>query len=202
MLIIKDVEFLDKIKHNIVKRKTKKTQILLFDTCRRTDEYISKLIHRRNGKYKNVPHFIVTKLGIIHKIIDTNFYSDTFGYKDIDKKIIKIAIENLGWLNKNTITGILHNWIGEPYRSEPHIKNWRNHNFWDRYTEQQFNALAELCDELCDKHNITKQSVLSQNIYNNVDKISGIVCKSNFSDIYTDINPSFNFNIFLKHAKE
>jgi hypothetical protein len=59
-----------------------------------------------------------------------------------------------------------------------------------------------LCDELCDKHNITKQSVLSQNIYNNVDKISGIVCKSNFSDIYTDINPSFNFNIFLKHAKE
>jgi N-acetyl-anhydromuramyl-L-alanine amidase AmpD len=202
MLITKDAEFLDSINHNIVKRKTKKTQILLFDTFRRTDEYILKLVHRRNGKYTNIPHFIVTKLGVVHNIFNTDFYSETFGHKEIDKKIIKIAIENLGWLSKNTITGVLYNWIGDPYRAEPYIKNWRNYNFWDKYTESQLNAVAELCNDLCDKHNIPKQSVLSQGIYNNADKIDGIVCKSNFSDIYTDINPSFDFNIFLKHAKE
>jgi N-acetyl-anhydromuramyl-L-alanine amidase AmpD len=202
MLIIKDVEYSDKISQNIVKRKTKKTQILLFDTFRRTDEYILKLVHRRNGKYTNVPHYIVSKIGVVHKVFDTDFYSDMFGQKDMDKKMIKIAIENLGWLSKNTITGVLHNWIGDPYRAEPFIKNWRNYNFWDVYTEPQQNALAELCNDLCDKHNILKQSVTSQGIYNNVDNIGGIVCKSNFSDIYTDINPSFNFNIFLKHAKE
>jgi hypothetical protein len=202
MLITKDTEFLDKLNLNIVKRKTKKTQILLFDTFRRTDEYLQKLVHRRNGKYTDVPHFIVTKLGIVHEIFSTDFYSETFGHKDIDKRIIKIAIENLGWLSKNTITGVLYNWIGDPYRAEPYVKNWRNYNFWDRYTEAQFTALSELCNNLCDKHNITKQSVLSQGIYNNADKINGIVCKSNFSDIYTDINPSFDFNIFLKYAKE
>jgi len=202
MLITKDVEILDNLESNIVKRKTKKTQILLFDTFRRTDDYISKLKYRQNGKYKNVPHFIVTKMGIVYKVFDTDFYSETFGNKTIDKKIIKVAIENLGWLSKNTITGVLYNWIGDPYRTEPYIKNWRNYVFWDKYTEPQLDSLGLLCNNLCEKHNIQKQSVISQGLYNNVDKIDGIVCKSNFSDIYTDINPSFDFNIFLKHAKE
>jgi hypothetical protein len=202
MLITKDVEFLDKKNLNIVKRKTKKNQILLFDTFRRADDYILKLKHRRNGKYPNLPHFIITKLGIVYNVFDTDFYSDTFGDKEIDKKIIKIAIENLGWLSKNTITGILHNWIGDPYRAEPHVKNWRNYCFWDVYTEPQFMSIVTLCNNLCEKHNITKQIVKSQGLYNNADKINGIVCKSNFSDIYTDINPSFDFNIFLKYATQ
>jgi hypothetical protein len=71
--------------------------------------------------------------------------------------MIKIAIENLGWLNKNTITGVLNNWIGDPYRSEPHIRNWRNHYFWDKYGETQLLSLSNLCDGLCDKHKISKQ---------------------------------------------
>jgi hypothetical protein len=202
MLIIKDVESLDKKKLNIVKKKTKKTQIFLFDTFRRTEDYIAKLKYRRNGSYTNVPHYVINKLGIVHQIFDTQYYSNTFDDPTIDKKIIKIAIENLGWLNKNTITGVLYNWIGDPYRTEPFIKSWRNHIFWDKYTENQFNSLSLLCDMLCEKHNIPKICVPSQGVYNNVDKLDGIVCKSNFSDIYTDINPSFNLNIFLKNAEQ
>lgn len=202
MLVLHNVDFLDKKKLNVLKRKTKKTQILLYDTQRRFDDFINKICYRKNGKYDDIPHFVVTKTGKIYQIFDTNYSSNTFGEQEKDKKIIKIAIENLGWLNKNTITGFLYNWIGDPYRTEPHIRNWRNRHFWDKYNEEQLNAVSSLCNELCDKHNIPKQTVPSQGYLENVTNFKGIVCKSNFSNIYTDINPSFNFRIFFNNAKE
>jgi N-acetyl-anhydromuramyl-L-alanine amidase AmpD len=202
MLIIQDVEILDKNKLRVNKKKTKKTQIFLFDTQRRVDDYIHKIKYRQNGNFEDVPHFIVTKLGTIYQLFDTNHSSHTFGNPKVDKKMIKIAIENLGWLSKNTITGFLNNWIGDPYRSEPHIRNWRQYFFWDKYNEDQLQSLSKLCDYLCEKHDIFKQVVPSQGYLENVSNFKGIVCKSNFSNIYTDINPSFNFRIFFNNAEQ
>lgn len=199
-MLVHDVEILDNL--NIVKRKSKKTQILLYDTQRRVDDFINKIRYRKNGGYEDVPHFIVSKLGIVYKLFDPNHSSKTFYNPQVDKKQIKIAIENLGWLNKNTITGVLNNWIGDPYRSEPHIRNWRNYYFWDKYNDSQMESLSELCEDLCEKHGIFKQIVPSQGYLENVSNFKGIVCKSNFSNIYTDINPSFNFRIFFNNAKE
>lgn len=202
MLTIYNVEVLDNKKLNIYRRKTKKKQILLFDTQRRIDDYINKIKHRRNGRFDDIPHYVISKQGSIFQIFDTNHSSTTFNDPEIDKKQIKIALENLGWLNKNTITGFLYNWIGDPYRSQPHIKSWRNHHFWDKYSDDQLKSLKELSDFLCNKHDITNRSVPSQGYFVNAPHFSGIVCKSNFSDIYTDINPSFNFNIFTEHEQE
>jgi hypothetical protein len=199
-MLVHDVEILDNL--NIVKRKSKKTQILLYDTQRRVDDFINKMRYRKNGGYEDIPHFIVSKLGIVYKLFDPNHSSKTFYNPQVDKKQIKIAIENLGWLNKNTITGVLNNWIGDPYRSEPHIRNWRNYYFWDKYNDSQMESLSELCEDLCEKHGIFKQIVPSQGYLENVSNFKGIVCKSNFSNIYTDINPSFNFRIFFNNAKE
>jgi N-acetyl-anhydromuramyl-L-alanine amidase AmpD len=199
MLVVHNIETIDKEGLNIHKRKTKKTQILLYDTQRRVDDFINKIKYRKNGKYEDVPHFVVSKLGMVYQLFDTNHSSNTFDDPKTDKKQIKIAIENLGWLNKNTITGILHNWIGDPYRSEPHIRNWRNYYFWDKYGETQLNAVAELCEMLCEKHDIFKQTVPSQGYLENASNFKGIVCKSNFSSIYTDINPSFNFRVFFSN---
>lgn len=199
-MLVHDVEILDNL--NIVKRKSKKTQILLYDTQRRVDDFINKIKYRKNGGYEDVPHFVVSKLGIVYKLFDPNHSSKTFYDPQVDKKQIKIAIENLGWLNKNTITGVLNNWIGDPYRSEPHIRNWRNYYFWDKYNDSQMESLSELCEDLCEKHGIFKQIVPSQGYLENVSNFKGIVCKSNFSNIYTDINPSFNFRIIFNNAKE
>jgi len=201
MLVIHDVDVLDKDKLRVTKRKSKKTQILLYDTQRRVDDFVQKLKHRRNGNYEEIPHFIVSKLGIVYQVFDSHYTSSMFNNPSIDRKQIKIAIENLGWLNKNTITGLYSNWIGDPYRSEPHIKNWRNHYFWDKYSDEQIERVSELCDFLCNKHEIFKQHVPSQGYLENITKFNGIVCKSNFSNIYTDINPSFNFRILFNHAK-
>lgn len=197
MLIIEDVEYLDKKKLKIQKRKTKKSQILLFDTQRRYDEYIGKLKYRYNGNYKDIPHYVITKLGRIYNVFDTEYSSITFN-NEFDKKFIKIALENLGWLNKNTITGVLNNWIGDIYRGEPYVKNWRNKFYWDTYTSLQVESLKELCNQLCDKHDIPKITVPSNGFIENINTFRGISCKSNFSNIYTDINPSFKFDGFFK----
>jgi N-acetyl-anhydromuramyl-L-alanine amidase AmpD len=201
MLAIFNVETLDSKNLKVNRKKTKKTQIVLYDTQRRFDDYINKLKHRRNGAYEDIPHFVVSKMGNIYQIFDTNHSSVTFNNPDIDKKIIKIAIENLGWLQKNTINGYLFNWIGDPYRSEPYTKNWRSRYFWDKYNDDQMVSVSKLCDFICEKHKIKKEIFPSQGLYYNVPYFQGVVCKSNFSDIYTDINPSFNFNLFFKNAE-
>jgi N-acetyl-anhydromuramyl-L-alanine amidase AmpD len=199
MLSIQDLDTIDRDSLKITKKKSKKTQILLYDTQRRVDDYVSKIKYRKNGKYEDIPHFIVSKLGYIYQLFDTNYSSNTFDNATIDRRMIKIAIENLGWLNKNTITGVLYNWIGDPYRGEPHIRNWRNHYYWDKYEDTQLQSISNLCNDLCEKHNIFKQSVPGHGFIENVSNFKGIVCKSNFSSIYTDINPSFNFKVFFNN---
>jgi hypothetical protein len=202
MLMIHKIETIDDSKLNIKKRKFKKTQILLYDTQRRIDDFVNKLKHRKNGNYDDIPHFIVSKLGMVYQVFDSNHSSNTFDNPKVDNKMIKIAIENLGWLNKNSITGILNNWIGDPYRSDPHIRNWRNYYFWDKYNEDQLKSLSELCEKLCDEHGIFKQTVPSQGYLENISNFRGIICKSNFSSIYTDINPSFNLGVFFNKTNE
>jgi N-acetyl-anhydromuramyl-L-alanine amidase AmpD len=194
-MLVQDVEILDNL--NITRKKSKKTQIFLYDTQRRLDDFLNKIKYRLNGKYEDVPHYVISKLGVVYQLFDTDHSSNTFDDPQVDKKQIKIAVENLGWLNKDTITGVLYNWIGDPYRGEPHIRNWRNYYFWDVYSETQIKSLSELCNELCDKHKIIKQSVPSHGYLENASNFRGIVCKSNFSSIYTDINPSFNFGVFF-----
>lgn len=194
MLEILNVEDLNNNTLNIVRRKTKKKQILLFDTSRKLDDYFNMLRYRLNGKYENIPHFVISKRGQVYNLFDTRFYSRTFQEKELDKKQVKIAFENLGWLSKNTINGFLYNWIDTPYRTEPFIKKWRNYFYWDIYTEEQMNVASELCELICREENIPNISISSNYYFKNAPKFEGILYKSNFSDIYTDINPSFDFN--------
>lgn len=202
MLTIQDVEVFDKKNLKYKKTKVRKSQILLCDTHRRITDYIHMIKYRRNGNYDDIPHYIVTKMGDVYQIMDTKHYSTTFGDPKIDKKLIKIAIENLGWLNKNTMNGMLNNWIGDPYRNDPYIRNWRGHFFWDKYSEEQLDTINELCNTLCDTHDIEKKIVPSQGYFKQASNFNGIVCKSNYSDIYTDINPSFNFKKFFNDDKK
>jgi N-acetyl-anhydromuramyl-L-alanine amidase AmpD len=202
MLEILDVEAFDLDNLRIKKRKYKKSQILLYDTGRKFDFFIKKLKHRNFGNSEDIPHFCITKTGKIYNFLNPEHGSKTFGENKVDNKQIKIALENLGWLNKNTITGIYENWINDVYRSTPHIRSWRSYMYWDPYTQDQLQALADLCLVLCVKYNIDYFCVPSSGYIENAKNIEGIVSKSNFLDIYTDINPSFNFNIFEENVKQ
>lgn len=200
MLEILDAEVFNLPKLNYKKKKYKKSQILLYDTKRRVDDFIKMIKYRKNGKYEDIPHFCITKTGKVYKLIEPEYMTNSFGDPEIDRKQIKIAIENLGWLNRNTIIGTYSNWINDVYRGEPHIRGWRNYFYWDTYTKEQLTALADLCLVLCVQYDIPYQCVPSSGYFENARKFHGIVSKSNFSDIYTDINPSFNFNIFQENA--
>jgi len=202
MLEILGAEVFDLSNLNHKKRKYNKTQILLYDTKRRIDDFIKMLKYRREGKYEDIPHFCITKTGKIYKLIEPDYMTKTFGDTSVDKKQIKIALENLGWLNKNTIMGTYSNWINDIYRGEPHLRGWRGYFYWDTYSKEQLNALADLCLLLCAHYDIPYQSVPSSGFFENAKNFNGIVSKSNFSDIYTDINPSFNFNIFEENVTQ
>jgi N-acetyl-anhydromuramyl-L-alanine amidase AmpD len=202
MLEILGAEVFDLSNLNHKKRKYNKTQILLYDTKRRIDDFIKMLKYRREGKYEDIPHFCITKTGKIYKLIEPDYMTKTFGDTSVDKKQIKIAIENLGWLNKNTIMGTYSNWINDIYRGEPHLRGWRGYFYWDTYSKEQLNALADLCLLLCAHYDIPYQSFPSSGFFENAKNFNGIVSKSNFSDIYTDINPSFNFNIFEENVTQ
>jgi N-acetyl-anhydromuramyl-L-alanine amidase AmpD len=202
MLEILGAEVFDLKNLNHKKRKYNKTQILLYDTKRRIDDFIKMLKYRREGKYEDIPHFCITKTGKIYKLIEPDYMTKTFGESSIDRKQIKIAIENLGWLNKNTIMGTYSNWINDIFRGEPHVRGWRGYFYWDTYSKEQLNALSDLCFLLCAHYDIPYQCVPSSGFFENAKNFNGIVSKSNFSDIYTDINPSFNFNIFEENVKQ
>jgi hypothetical protein len=88
MLVINDIDTLDKDKLNVVKRKSKKTQIFLYDTQRRVDDFVNKIKHRKNGTYDEVPHFIISKLGLVYQLFDTDYSSNTFNDPNNDKKQI------------------------------------------------------------------------------------------------------------------
>ena len=196
MVETQKIDTLNEKKLNVIRRKSKKKQIFLYDTQRRSDDFIMKLKYRNNEQYDDIPHYLITKTGIIYKIFNPNHSSTTFGDPVVDKKQIKIALENLGWLKKNTITGVLNNWIDDPYRLEPFIQKWRGYFFWDIYPEDQIISLVKLCKDLCEEHGIPYQTVPSQGFFENATKFNGIVCKSNFQTIYTDINPSFDLKKF------
>ena len=97
-------EPLEEIKLNVNRRKAKKSQIFLYDTNRRLENYVMKLRYRHNEKYQDIPHFIITKTGKVISLFDTNYSSRTFGDASVDRRMVKIALENLGWLNKRGVT--------------------------------------------------------------------------------------------------
>ena len=201
MLEIKKIEKINQKTLNIHRKKTKKTQIFLFDTKRKFNNYVSKILYRDNGKYDEIPHFIITKFGEIYQLFDTKYSSSMFDDNKINHRQIKIALENLGWLNKNLIGNYYVNWLGETFAGEPFIKEWRGYYYWDKYTDQQIKSLYELIRMLCEENQIPCKMVPSQGYFGNVINFNGIVCKSNFSDIYNNINPTFNFN-FIKNYEQ
>jgi len=58
--------------------------------------------------------------------------------------------------------------------------------------------LKYLCDKLCDLHGITKKTIGHNTKINGIEKFEGIVTKSNYDVIFTDVSPAFDFEKFNK----
>jgi len=171
-----------------------KKQILLSNTCRNFNDYVSSLKYRYDGNNKKIPHYIIDKKGTIYQLLDNSEYSRFFPNRQIGKHQIIISFENLGWLEKKPMSNYYINWIGNIYKEEPYSRKWRDYVYWDRYTEEQYKSCVMLCSELCEDLDIPYKFMEHNVITSSSLRFNGILTRSNFSSEYTDISAAFDFN--------
>lgn len=196
------LDIIQQISSNISGKQKKKKQIILTHTSRDVEEYLMMLKYRNNGKFSRTPHYVVTKNGEIIQKLNNESYSEVFVETNINRNSIIISLENLGWLNKVPLKDYYTNWIGNIYKGTPYEKKWRDYHFWDPYTSAQIQSTAKLCLSLVEEHKIEKKCVGHNTKIKDVDKVGGIVSRSNFDEIYTDLNPSFDFEKFTNLIRD
>ena len=177
---------------------SKKRQIILTHTRRNIRDYIVGIKTRLNGEYTHIPHFIIDRDGKIFQLLEQNSYSEYMDVSSINKNSVIISLENLGWLRKNPLSGHYINWIGDVYKGKIFEKKWRGHFFWQPYTIKQINSLKKLTKKLCEEMGIPFHSIGHNVKVDKVENFNGIVSCSNFDAESTDVNPAFNFDIFIK----
>jgi N-acetyl-anhydromuramyl-L-alanine amidase AmpD len=179
-------------------KQKKKHQIILTNTSRSIEDYLSALKNRFNGSYHRIPNYIVTREGKILKLLSNIEHSNYFININQNRNSIVVCLENLGWLQKEPLNDRYVNWIGDIYKGNVFERKWRDYYFWHPYTTTQIENTGELCKEIIKDMSIPKQSVEHNTKIIGIDKYDGIVTRSNFNEKYTDVNPSFNFELFLK----
>lgn len=191
---IKDLFFLGKQK--------KKKQIILINTSRNANDYLNTLKNRNNGKYHKVPHFIIKRDGSILKTLPEVCYSNIFDDLNVNRNSIIIALENLGWLEKKPLSEYYLNWIGDIYKGDIVEKKWRDYFFWEPYTKKQLISCSLLCKKIINEFSIDKKCIGHNVKLDGVERFEGIVTRSNYDSIYTDVSPAFDFELFLKHFED
>ena len=191
-------KFIEYNNFKVLGKQKKKHQIILSNTFRKIDDYLISLINRHNGKYNKIPNYIIDREGKIHKLLNDIEHTEFFLEPNINRNSIIITLENLGWLEKEPLKNHYINWNKDIYNGEIVEKKWREHFFWQPYTENQMTSLGFLCNKLCNDLKIKKQIIGHNTKINGIEKYEGIVSRSNFDLNYTDVTPSFDFEKLLK----
>ena len=193
---------IEQISSNILGKQKKKKQIILTHTSRDVEEYLSMIKNRMYGGFNRIPHFIITKDGSVIQKMNTEAFSYYFDEININRNSVIISLENLGWLEKVPIKNYYTNWIGNIYNGKPYEKKWRDYFLWEPYTDQQVKSLAVLCKNIVEEHKIEKKCVGHNTTIKDIEKMGGIVSKSNFNKRYTDLSPAFDFEKFTKQIQD
>ena len=176
----------------------KKTQIILCHTSREVEEYLASLKFRHNSKYDKIPNYVVTREGKVLQLLSDQGYGNFFDDHITNKLSIFVMLENLGWLEKKPLTNHYINWKGSIYNEQVYEKKWRDFYLWQPYTPQQIKMSAELCKHLTETLQIEKTCVGHNTKVDGIENFEGICSRSNYDSNYTDLNPSFNFETFIK----
>jgi N-acetyl-anhydromuramyl-L-alanine amidase AmpD len=180
---------------NFEKNKNKK-QIILCNTYRNSINYLNSVKFRKNGSYKKIPNYVITKEGKVISILPDDSVSFFFQDLNINKNAIVICLENLGWVEKVPLSSNYFNWIGEVVSDKVFERKWRDKVYWDEYTQEQLDSLVELCKKITKKFSISKTFIGHNTKVDGIKIFNGIVCRSNYSNKYRDLNPSFKFEDF------
>jgi hypothetical protein len=174
-----------------------KTQIILCHTSKEVTKYLDSLESRYNGNYDKIPNFLITKDGEVIQLLEDNVNSNFFFDNELNKKSIIISLENYGWLQRKELSNEYITWDQTIYNGEVYKKKWRGMFFWDPYTQSQQDTLVELCLDKIEINKIPRKFTSHSGLYYGIKEFRGVTCRSNYNLMYTDLNPSFNYEKFL-----
>jgi N-acetyl-anhydromuramyl-L-alanine amidase AmpD len=157
---------------------------------------------RSNGSYKNVSHFTINVDGTIHQHFDTKYYSDFLRNSLSNKNVISITLVNQGWFDYDIMEKSFINYIGNSYSGTTVERRWRNHSFWEPYSDKQVNSLIYLSLELIKEFDIPKNALSHNTFVKEMNNVSGISYRSNWTKDCTDLSPSFDFEIFKNKIED
>ena len=183
---------------NYYRSKFKKNQIIIAGSLRKENFHIKRLKHKRYGTTKEWCTYTISRDGTIYQHYDPKFYTDFMKNKEIDKHSISIMLENMGELVYDFAGDKYLNAIFYEECAETNVfeKNWKGYRYWEKYTEEQFYSLIDLCEYICEYIKIPLET-MGFNIYHEETfKFNGIVTRSNYNPDFNDLNPSFNFKRF------
>ena len=178
-----------------------KKQIILCNSFRSSEKYLNSLKYRNNGDYKKVPNYFIDISGKIISLLPDDSVSNFFNDYEVNRNSIIICLENNGWLNKTPFNLGYINWIGDIYNGKVFERKWRDKIYWQTYTEEQVNSLVDICKKVTKKFSISRRFIGHNTKVDGVKIFNGIVCRSNYDNRYTDVNPSFDFEEFKKRIE-
>jgi N-acetyl-anhydromuramyl-L-alanine amidase AmpD len=179
-----------------------KIQIILLNTLRDKETFLNSVKYRFNGKNQKIPNYLITREGKIIQLLKNTESPKFFLDKKINQNSIIVCLENLGWLQKEPLNENYINWIGDIYKGNVFEKKWRDYFFWEPYSKIQIEATAFICKKLFEEIFIKRQAVGHNTKINGAERTEGVLCRSNFSQDFTDVNPSFDFELFLKYIED
>jgi N-acetyl-anhydromuramyl-L-alanine amidase AmpD len=175
-----------------------KKQIILTHTSRKGEDYLKSIEYRYNGVYDKLPHYVILKDGTNVKICDENKVTNFFHDDTLNNQSIIVSLENLGWVDKDVLSPTYSNWLNQKVDGKIKERKWRQKFFWDLYTDEQMETLVNLCNIICETHNIPKKFIGHNTKLDNLETFEGILNRSNFYYEYTDLSPAFNFVYLLE----
>jgi N-acetyl-anhydromuramyl-L-alanine amidase AmpD len=179
-------------------KQKKKKQIILCHTSREVEEYLTSLTFRYNSKFNRIPNYVITRDSRVLELIPNDSHTNFFNDENINRNSIVVCLENLGWLEKKPLTNYYINWKGSIYKEQVYEKKWRDFFFWQPYTTSQLQTTSDLCNHLIKSFRIEKRCIGHNTRVEGINRFEGIVTRSNFDTKFTDLNPSFNFETFIK----
>ena len=181
---------------NYVKEVFEKNRIIVGNSFSDDMSFINGWKKRCGGQYKKTSAFSIDKDGVIYQHYDPKYYSEFIYGDSINQTSIPITLINEGWLTQ--IGDEFYNLRNIKYTGDVINKYWRGYDFWSTYTDEQYSSLRELLLHLMKKFDIYEKVVSHNTKLNVPEKFNGMVTRSNFSKLHTDLSPTFNLNNLKK----
>lgn len=183
---------------NYIKSITKKEQIIIGDSLRSLNNQIIHLKNKEMGNTKTWPTFTISRDGLVYQHFDPKYYSNYMGNNLIDRKAISISLENMGYLKYDNTLKKYINWCNEICDDQYVIsKEWKDYSYWEKYSLKQMESLVELTDKLIKDFSINRDCIGFNFYTESTGQYDGIVCRSNYSYDFNDVNPTFDYKYFL-----